>query len=603
MGSEEVKQSTAAAMLKSGRGTRRFLCPLCSDSRKGPRKNDPTLSCTVDPVDRNRVLYFCHHCQEKGAYRLVDEPKEISAPKPSPAPLRPGSLPPVLFRTEPLSQAGKDWLLSRGITSGTAIRCGVRTTFFYSRYESRDVEGVAFVYKEDPFGLQVGVKARALARKEFTQAAGSAQILYGLQMQWEPSDTVILTEGEMDALSLIECGYTNVYSQPGGAIDCEEIGTPKDFFLRHSEKLFQRARKIILAVDSDEKGEQNRDELARRLGKGKCFVVHWPEDCKDANDVLVKYGKSRLKECVDAAAPYPVSGIVDYTDQKAYSRLLEMYDKPHSEGYSTGWSKLDPLYKPAPGMLTVVTGHPGTGKTTVLSNLFVNLAQEHGWHFGVLNFELDPDLSVALLVQQYIRKPYRPEFLDRMTPAEWRSGVEWVTERFHFLTYHGVAGEATVQDILAKAEVMLLRHGIRGFVLDPYNYVALNKDQEHEAVSVLLTELKRWAMSNQVAVWIVAHPTKLQKVNGVLPVPGGYEISGSAAWFAKPDFGMTVHRPRQESIEDIEIHLWKVRYSWLGREGAITLKFDAAAQVCYEFDLQKQIAGVSVPPIDGEDDR
>ena len=60
------------------------------------------------------------------------------------------------------------------------------------------------------------------------------------------------------------------------------------------------------------------EELARRIGKSKCFTVDFPEDCKDANDVLLKHGKATLCNIIDAAEGWPIAGLFDaehYADQ------------------------------------------------------------------------------------------------------------------------------------------------------------------------------------------------------------------------------------------------------------------------------------------------
>jgi len=90
---------------------------------------------------------------------------------------------------------------------------------------------------------------------------------------------------------------------------------------------------------------------------------------------------------------------------------------------------------------------------------------------------------------------------------------------------------------------------------------------------------KQFAMANDVHVFFVAHPTKMQKASdGSLPVPTGYDISGSAAWFAKADLGLTAHRPTPgEQGEQTEVHVWKVKRKWMGDLGHINLWYSADA--------------------------
>ena len=52
----------------------------------------------------------------------------------------------------------------------------------------------------------------------------------------------------------------------------------------------------------------------------------------------------------------------------------------------------------------------------------------------------------------------------------------------------------------------------------------------------MLTQLRIFAQSHGIHLWFVAHPTKMMRdSNGKIPAPKGYDISGSAAWFAKAD--------------------------------------------------------------------
>ena len=74
------------------------------------------------------------------------------------------------------------------------------------------------------------------------------------------------------------------------------------------------AKTVILCTDSDGAGNHLRDELSRRIGREKCFRVNYPDDCKDMNDVLIKYGEDKVTDIVSNAYPYPKDGVVMVQD-------------------------------------------------------------------------------------------------------------------------------------------------------------------------------------------------------------------------------------------------------------------------------------------------
>lgn len=121
----------------------------------------------------------------------------------------------------------------------------------------------------------------------------------------------------------------------------------------------------------------------------------------------------------------------------------------------------------------------------------------------------------------------------------------------------------------------VLRHGVRGAVIDPYNYIQKSRESsETDWISEMLSRVKAFAMAHGIHVWFVAHPTKLPiAADGTMPIPNGMTISGSAAWFAKADMGLTVHRPDRQHSNAAEVHVWKVRFNWTGKEGVAELMY------------------------------
>jgi len=138
-------------------------------------------------------------------------------------------------------------------------------------------------------GLRVGTKLRTITGKKlFTQDKGTPQIFYNIDCLRDPelaSFPLVITEGEVDALTALQCGYPKTLSVPGGAPERDSDDDGKYWhYLEHAEPLLARERLIVLAVDNDHKGNVLQAGLARRLGRGRCQILHYPTG-KDLNDV------------------------------------------------------------------------------------------------------------------------------------------------------------------------------------------------------------------------------------------------------------------------------------------------------------------------------
>jgi twinkle protein len=93
----------------------------------------------------------------------------------------------------------------------------------------------------------------------------------------------------MDVLALHEAGITNAISVPNGAT----LNSNNLDYLDNCIDYFDDMSKIIIAVDSDAPGQALQTELIRRLGAETCYLSTF-DDCKDANEYLIKYGSKEL---------------------------------------------------------------------------------------------------------------------------------------------------------------------------------------------------------------------------------------------------------------------------------------------------------------------
>lgn len=555
--------------------TARHRCPECSPRRNN--QHDRPLSVTVFP---DRATYFCHHCQASGALSLRDKPRPMTF-----IPLNPFSqsqkvvpmiAPAIVLPQEQLGgQLDKSlfWLAKRGITSTMAEKFGLLEESKYMG--DRQQMAVGFPYKSG--ADTYAVKWRSIEEKRFTQT-GSANTLWLIDYV-DKGEPLVICEGEADALALWMAGIKAV-SIPNGAPATVVNGRvdPKEdrkfSYVYAAKEIIEAAPKIILAVDNDGPGQALEEEIARRVGKAKCWKVQWPNGCKDAGDVLRVHGATALAECIEKASPLPVKGL--YSVDTFTDRVNSLYDQGLPSGESTGYPEVDDLYTVSPGQLTVVTGSPGSGKSAFIDNAMVNIAKAKGWRFAVCSFENQPEIHIAKLAAIYAGVPFFDGPTPRMTRPERDKAVAWVRDHFVFL-HQSDGSLGTLGGIMDLARVAVMRYGIRGIVLDPINYVARDPNQsETDWVSDALTQMKVFAMGADVHFWLVAHPFKMQpKPDGSYPVPTGYSISGSAHYFNKADMGITIHRPDKTGNLS-EFHTWKSRHSWTGKVGSCELRFDAA---------------------------
>ncbi|KAL0912329.1 hypothetical protein M5K25_018293 [Dendrobium thyrsiflorum] len=446
---------------------------------------------------------------------------------------------------------------------------------------------IAFTYRRT--GKLVSCKYRNIEKK-FWQEKDTEKIFYGLDDIVAGSD-IIIVEGEVDKLSMEEAGYRNCVSVPNGAISKVSEKVPseekdKGFqYLWTCKEYLSKAPRIILATDGDAPGQALAEELARRLGKERCWRVKWPmksstEVCKDANEVLSILGKNALKEVIETAELFPIRGLFNFNN--FFTEINDYYNcnQGFEMGVSTGWRALNDLYNVVPGELTVITGVPNSGKSEWIDALMCNINENYGWTFALCSMENKVQEHARKLLEKHIKKPFfnirYGESVERMSPEELEEGKTWLSDTFHLIRCDDDA-IPSVSWVLTLAKAAVLRYGVRGLVIDPYNELDHQRpvhQTETEYVSQMLTKIKRFAQHHACHVWFVAHPRQLQNWGG--NPPNLYDISGSAHFINKCDNGIIVHRSRDENgpLDGVQIFVRKVRNKVIGRIGDAQLLYD-----------------------------
>ena len=462
--------------------------------------------------------------------------------------------------TEHIPDIVTDFLVKRGINPEVASQFPLVGAEKYFAGTGKQ-NAIGFVYG-DPRQPEA-IKWRSTGEKEFTQQ-GSARSFFGVNQLPKDITELVICEGEMDVLALASAGIHAV-SVPSGApikvsdgkVDPKHDG--KFSYVWEARELIDSVQRVVFFPDADEPGQALVEELARRIGRAKCWSVTLPE--KDANETLQKHGPEALREALSAAKPLPLEGV--YLPEDFEAQILSLYESGVVKGASTGMDSLDFLYTILPGQLSVVTGLPGSGKSELIDQICVNIAMQKGWRFAIASFENPPQMHIAKLAEKVVGKPFFGE--DRMTSDERDYALSFLNQHFVFLQSHDGA-PATVQSIIDRTKQAVMRMGVRGLIIDPYNYLDMGNDPEHQAISKMLTEIVLFCKSHEIHAWFVAHPAKQLPDSGV---PKGQHISGSAAWFAKADMGVTVHRNGNET----EVHVWKSRFKWVGKIGKVELNY------------------------------
>lgn len=545
-------------------------CPNCSPHRKAANRNKPCLSVKLD--DRGGAVWNCHHCGWNGnvpgardgtPYPDRQERRPVKAAKQPPSkPVRP----PGLLK----------WFAARGIGEDTIDELGIYVgKQWFPQIEAED-RAIIFPYRSG--GKVVNNKYRS-KDKHFRQDKDAEKVLYNIDSVVD-DDVVMFVEGEMDVAACMEAGYRQVVSLPEGApppnakLDDPHAHDRRFEALANCWERIEPIKRYIIAGDSDEAGQRLRAEYARRLGKEKCWKVTWPGDCKDAGDCLQQHGAARLQACVDNAIGWPIAGLF----QIEPGTLRRLRDTEPERLFSTGWESIDELFKIPLGHLMVVTGIPSHGKSEFIDALAINTARNYGWSWALCSPENPMADHAGKLVEKFLDKPmyqYEPG-LEVATNSELGVGEAWLNRHFTFIRQDG-DNPLNLDFVLDRAHVAVMRHGVRGVVVDPYNeiehYLPRNTN-ESQYQSGFLARCRKFAARHDVLFVIIAHPTKLGKnSDGSSPVPGMYDISGSAHWKNKADIGLTVYKPG-DVPNCADIYLEKIRLRRWGRAGNRRLPWD-----------------------------
>ena len=556
-------------------GKKKQFCPKCHENRTD--KRDKSLA-----VDWKQCIAHCHYCGENFFFGKTEKLNSGQQPHTSQKPeTKEYKKPGLLTNQEPLDDNMKAWFEGRGIPVEIAEAEGIVKACRKMPQTDKPEKCIVFPYSAD--GTLVNRKYRDGA-KHFMLEKDARLIPWRIDRIKETPECII-TEGEMDALSFLVAGYDYVISVPNGA---QKNLTYLDDFI---ESHFENKSRIYIAADTDSKGLELRAELVRRFGEEKCRIVTYGEGCKDANELLLQQGAEALRQAILEAQEVPLEGVFTASDVK--EELLGLFEKGLQKGATLDMGDLDDLLSLEVGRLMIVTGIPGDGKSEFLDEVAVHLSLKYDWRcawFSPENFPVT--LHHPKLIEKLIGKRFKKGLMNSL---ELDAAIGYLSQNFFdILPEEGYR----VDTILEKAETLVRRKGIRVFILDPYNcleHQIPSGQSETQYISEFLEKLRSFARRRQVLVILAAHPTKMKKdpMSGKFPVPTMYDISGSAAFFNKADFGIAIERDRARGVT--RVHVQKVKFRHLGQPGVASFQYNTC---CGRFVPMQESKSPDIPDED-----
>lgn len=572
-----VATSFEALDIKLPRGTKRegtikVLCPKCSHKRT--KSDEPVLSISFNKECKGGVCHLvnCHHCHQGAAVYengIPDGIEQLNV-KPNTNHRKPD----IDLSKYALDDDTIEWFKERGISKTTLLHYQVKGVRYPFRAGKKE-DGI--IFPNFRLGELINVQFRNLGgkqTKDYKSIAGAEQAFFGLDDLitdgFLETDTVIITEGQVDQYSLYEAGYSYVLSVPNGSPFPDEqkahIKPPQLAYIDDpvAQFVFNNVKKVILFGDDDSPGRQLMNEIATRVGVEKVFMVKHPPGMKDANDVLKKFGKDKLIELIEGAEKMPIRGIV--TISQLRNQVMNLYDVGADSGLSSGWTNLDKIVRASRGgRVYVITGVPESGKTRFLANWLIQLAKLHGVKTSIFTPESRPFGNfVTKMVQIKSGKRFGyPGEDDRISREEVDDALIWLDKYFTFNTPE----ERTVKELTKTWKAQLQADGTRFGVLDPFNYI-LRPDNKTEAQIVLdsMTYLSDWAVTNNFNVFVIVHPTKvpITEKTGEYPVVNPYNLYGSSHWFNATDGIISIWRSIQDPDHPVHVYVLKQKQEELG---------------------------------------
>ena len=549
-------------------------CPYCNG---GDHKDKYTFSVNLISGAFKCLRSSCDHdghfvelCRDFD-YRLEFEPQKIYRQLPQ--------------KKAESTNGAIEYLKSRGISEAITRKYQITT-------QKNNPKVLVFPFYDET-GKLVSVKYRKTdfkkgvdKNKEWFER-DTQPILFGMN-HCKGFDRLIITEGQIDSLTVAEAGFDNAVSVPTGATGFT--------WLRNVYVWIAQFKEIIVFGDCEHGKITLLDTLIARLPKTIVIKAVQVKDYlgeKDANDILKMYGVRAVQKCIDNAVIPKLDNVKSLAD-------IESVDINKVEKIMTGIKGIDMVIKGmAMGQLVILTGKRGEGKSTFMSQMictaldsgktvFVYSGELADFHFKRwLDLQLAGRWNVKKTTDQWGRPDYTIEE-DTVKKIN-----DWYRNRAYIYDNNFIVDGSEFETLPDTIEKVIQQYNAQLICVDNL-MTAMEKVTEQNnlylAQSNFVGRLKAIATKYQVVIVLVAHPKKgaadgFQDDNDL--VAGSSDITNKADIILKYS--------RAPDSEDGSESLIKVTKNRIG--GKLLTRNDNAVRVRYT-DATKRIVDVEDRPED-----
>ena len=442
------------------------------------------------------------------------------------------------------------YLQSRGINEET-----------YQFFKLGNVDNNLAIPYSDSNGRITGIKIRKLSNKgsKYYARTGSDFNLYNKQNINTSYDTLIITEGEFDAMIIHQCGYKNVVSVPSGAESLDKLfKRNKDFIGTYNS--------LIVLGDNDKSGSNMDEIFVKEFG----YKIKLPDkklykDCIDLNEAFLKYGKGQIDKIIRSAS-LKIEGLRNLDDQP-YQGLDTLADGKY---ISTGLPRIDfAINDLAPGLVTLIAGRSNGGKSTLINQIVANAIDDDN-KVLLISGEGIPEVIINNLYKAVIGRDSRFYEYKKINKRKFKEPNKQVIEALQAWHYNKLVlfnkGESNLKTTdelfeLLNIAVKTNRHDL--IVIDNLmSILSVEKASEKlEGQADFMQRCCDLAKAEKVHIILVLHPNKTVTKGTSMDFE---QISGTLDLANKADNIIFVKRNYdEESLErgiDGEIEILKNRY-------------------------------------------